>query len=126
MAQYRKKGKAGLILALVAAAEFILLIVFAIIVSGISDGAISKMSEMTAQAEVVNTYVNKPDSILAEYHVRFRFRDGVEKNFEIDVEWYEAFQEIQNGTLFYKEYLPNTLDSEYSREFVRFEKTAPG
>ena len=125
MMQYEKKSKAGLVLGLVGAAEFILLIVFAIIVSNISDDALNKMPEMAAQVEVVNTYVKKPGSTLAEYHVRFRFKDGMEKNFEIDAEWYEVLQEGQKGNLFYKEDLTNGTGSEYRREFVRFEKAVP-
>ena len=123
--QYEKKSKVGLILGLVAAAEFILLIVFAIIVSNISHDALNKMPEMTAQVEVVNTYVNKPGSTLAEYHVRLRLNDGIEKNFEIDAEWYEVLQEGQKGNLFYKEDLTNGTGSEYRREFVGFEKATP-
>lgn len=122
MMPYEKKGKAGLILGLVAAAEFILLIVFAMIVSNISHNALNKMPEMTAQVEVVGKHIKGSGSISTEYYVRFRFKDGMEKDFKTDSEWYEILQENQDGTLYYKEDLPNSLDSKYSREFVRFEK----
>ena len=124
MMPYEKKSKAGLILGLVAATEFILLIVFAIIVSNISNNALNKMPEMTAQVEVVGKHIKGSGSISTKYYVRFRFKDGMEKDFKTDSEWYEVLQENQNGTLYYKEDLPNTLDSEYRREFVGFEKAS--
>ena len=122
MVQYEKKSKAGLGLGLVAAAEIILLIVYMLVVFNIREGAFSKMPEMTAQVEVVDKHIKGGEITTTQYYVRFQFKDGMEKEFSIDLEWYEMLQENQNGTLYYKEDLPNTLDSEFGRVFVRFEK----
>jgi len=126
MMPYEKKSKAGLILGLAAAAEFILLIVFAIIVSNISGDALNKMPEMTARVEVVDK--NIKGGTPTQYRICFQFKDGTEKIFITDFESYEKIQENQSGTLFYKEVYRSdgTNTNESDRLFIRFEQATPG